>query len=214
MGDRFGFALTGGADFDGDGRSDVVIGSLDGGWPDGGPGSVTVVSGATGAPLRSVSGAAGDQLGHALDLVPDVNGDGVPEIVAGAFHFRGVGHVRLLSGSDLSTLREWRTDVHDDGFGHAVAYVGDLDGDGRPDIAVGAPRSSRDGVEQVGAVYAYCAADGSPVLTHPGRFERGRLGYVVSRLGDADGDGRDEFLAGSSVEDGRPGFVLVLGLAR
>lgn len=78
-------------------------------------------------------------------------------------------------------------------FGAAVARVGDVNGDGFPDLLVGAP--SEDG-DRVGAAYVFSGRDGRPLqrLTHPDAQKQSEFGSAVARLDDADEDGRDDIL--------------------
>ena len=76
--------------------------------------------------------------GNTVAGLNDVNGDGVPDLVVGA---PGADRVQILSGADRNVIR---TITDPDGltgnqFGFAVANLGDVNGDGVDDIAVGAP---------------------------------------------------------------------------
>jgi hypothetical protein len=91
----------------------------------------------------------------------------------------------------------------DDEFGSAIAGIGDLDGNGVADLAVGAPSESADR----GAVWIlFRAADGSILsqrALRPGRdgispFEMPmRFGRSLAYLGDIDGDGAHELAVGA-----------------
>ncbi len=104
------------------------------------------------APLIDERGshvASGDRFGHSIAGIGDLDFDGNPDLVVGAPGTDGSsgavwilmmrqdgtvgGSRRLSNGSDGQlSLR-----AHD-GFGSAVAHLGDIDGDGTTDIAVGA----------------------------------------------------------------------------
>jgi hypothetical protein len=88
-----------------------------------------------------------EPLGGRLTTIPDVNGDGVPDLVsfdelAGreAGGDEAVGRVTVLSGRHGKLLWTLRGEESGDGLGAAVAPAGDVDRDGSPDIAVGAPQ--------------------------------------------------------------------------
>jgi len=89
-------------------------------------------------PLVNPVAMQGAMFGTAVAGIGDVNGDGVGDLVVSAL---GTAEVFVFSGADRSLLRT----IHDpDGltnvrFGVAVAGVGDLNGDGVDDIAVGSP---------------------------------------------------------------------------
>lgn len=60
----------------------------------------------------------------------DVNGDGVPDIVSGAWWYEGPDYVRKHSIGDVAAIDGYHDDFSD--------YPLDVDGDGRPDIITGA----------------------------------------------------------------------------
>ncbi len=85
-GARFGECVDGGGDVDQDGHADVVIGApQDGKTVAGKEGSVTVISGKTGAVIWKAFGdTLGDQLGRAVCNVGDINLDGHADFAAGS----------------------------------------------------------------------------------------------------------------------------------
>lgn len=108
-----------------------------------------------------------------------------------------------------------------DKLGRAVAVDGDLDGDGLPEVAVGAPGHDEVG-EDFGAVYVFLgsqvggavdAADAFVTLratharTDGGMADPDQFGLGLQWLGDIDGDGADELL----VRRGDYGFAVFRG---
>jgi len=90
-------------------------------------------------------------LGHALALVGDVNGDGWADWVAGMPTVDDAGQARLFAGSSagpipVSQLTFWpHPGLNTAGlgeFGHSMAALGDVDGNGIPDLAMGVPRTT------------------------------------------------------------------------
>src|SRR5262249_30286714 len=77
------------------------------------------------------------QIGRSIAFLGDVNGDGVPDYVAGGpatgFSNPGNGHAVVVSGADGSVLFEF-VGATGAGFGTAVESAGDVDGDGVDDV--------------------------------------------------------------------------------
>ncbi|MCE9669109.1 M12 family metallopeptidase [Myxococcus stipitatus] len=186
---RFGSALAAG-DFDGDGRSELAIGSPGqtvGVAPR--AGAVTVLRGdasglvSTGAVAWSQDSAGisdvaevGDGFGSAL-VVEDFDGDGhadlavgVPSESVGAVVGAGLVHVLYGAPGGLSGAREqvWSQagSAVDDGpetldvFGNCLA-TGDFDGDGDAELAVGAPYEDLEWVVDSGVVHVLYSAGAS-----------------------------------------------------
>lgn len=149
------------------------------------------------------------KIGSALAWLPDIDGDGVPDFVAGGpaedpvFQPAGNGHVLVCSGATATILFDWVGDVGA-GFGMAVARAGDANGDGIEDIAVGAP------FEGNGNVFVYSGADGTLLRALSGSTAGSQFGISLASLGDVDGDGVDDFAVGApaNTSGGAP-----LGLA-
>ncbi len=80
-------------------------------------------------------------------------------------------------------------------FGAAVCWMGDLDGNGTDDFAVGAP-----GADFV-SIYATDATGGPPVelrrVSSPFAGGPGSFGFSIARVHDWNGDGIDELLVGA-----------------
>jgi len=155
-GDKFGAALAGGADLDGDGRDDLLVGApsydLDtarnagGAWVFLGP--VLAETDTDGASAVLAFDTAGAAVGSAVDLLPDPEVDGlVDAVVAGPGIVTSggtTGEVWVLPAPVAGTWE--RADARaflrgassSSGAGEALAAVGDLDGDGSPELAVSA----------------------------------------------------------------------------
>lgn len=131
------------------------------------------------------------QLGTDVANWGDANGDGVADLVAGAFADSSyTGLARVFSGWDGSILQSFRGTTTSTGFGYAVDYTGDLDLDGGTDIVVGAYLADSASV--------FSGTSGALLYTYTGP-SKSWFGLSVAGGPDVDGDGIPEFMVGAPV---------------
>jgi hypothetical protein len=126
--------------------------------------------------------------------------------------FKEVGRVALFSGKTGAEIRRLVGDVAGDGFGFSLASLGDLDGDGRAELAVGAFRAP-----DHGAVYVFDGASGKRSKTLHGTALGFEFGWAVANVGDQNDDGVADFAVGDprvydatrEVAENRVGEVVV-----
>ncbi|MCB9883476.1 MAG: FG-GAP repeat protein [Planctomycetes bacterium] len=87
-----------------------------------------------------------------------------------------------------------------DRFGFAVAGLGDINADGFPDYAVGAPGADDVGTD-AGKVVVYSGIDGQELYTILGRTSFDEFGWAIAPVGDLDGDQVQDFLVGAPFAD-------------
>jgi hypothetical protein len=186
---------------------------------------VVVYSGRTGQPMFEIpAGKKEPNFGCTLDGGSDFDGDLRPDILVGSTDPyeppRVGGNVRVYSGRDGSLLRSLVRPTpserlwDEDSFGEVARFIGDLNGDSHPDLIVGAPE---DGAFW-GTAYVLSGLDGKAlhlVEGHcdgqkPGEPDRGdhHVGRTLSRAGDVDRDGTEDFVVGNCPCD-RLQFGLV-----
>ncbi|MCI0406396.1 MAG: integrin alpha [candidate division Zixibacteria bacterium] len=196
---RLGTSVAGVGDVDRDGKADFIIGAP-GGLTD--SGKAYVYSGEKGFLLFRKRGAApGDRLGNSVAGAGDVNGDGHPDFIVGAY-LSGLngpesGAAYLYSGYDGALLFSVYGEAIGDRLGSAVAGAGDVNGDWKADFIVGAYLSDATDTLNVGAAYLYSGADGALLFQKKGLNVGDRLGTSVSGIGEVNGDGNADFIFGS-----------------
>ncbi len=200
----FGMDVATMGDLDGDGVSDYAIGApRDFGL---GPqaGNVRVFSGKTGGLMYLIPNLnPTGRFGLRIDHVEDLNGDGHRDLVIGAhwdstnaFHS---GAAFVHSGIDGANLFAVYGDSEDDIFGITVTGLGDMNGDGVPDFAVGCPREYTDQTSSpAGYVRIYSGVDGRPLANIDGYHADDDFGIEVEGIEDVTGDGIDDFLIGAT----------------
>lgn len=195
----YGSAVTFLGDLDGDGAEAIAIGSPLYFGPTGLAGRVEVRQRWTGTVYTIDGEWFGDQFGSALDRIPDVDGDLIPELVVGAWGSNqgGItaGKVYVFSGASGSLI--W-SHVGQPGerLGFSVAHAGDTHGTGIPSVVVGAPGANGD----TGAAYVLSGLDGSVLVSWTGQNVGDRFGYAVSRAGLIGGDPFEDVLVSSPWE--------------
>ncbi len=153
-----------------------------------------------------------ERLGLSIAAAGDWNGDGVPDILAGVAGDSSKKDsswlVRVFSGKDAA--ESWRAagapgDVSLGG----VAMIGDVDGDGKPDVVVGTPGAAG----KNGAVTALAAKDGAVLWSVKGAAKE-NLGEELYPCADLDGDGVADVVVvspGAAVKGTKGlGYVRVL----
>ncbi|GAB5536119.1 MAG: hypothetical protein Rubg2KO_23680 [Rubricoccaceae bacterium] len=154
------------------------------------------------SPSLDESGIGGQ---NSMSVLGDVNGDGIADLAAGAAgDDNNAGRVYVLSGADGTPLNAFVSprDVEAEGFGDATAGPGDLDGDGTPDLIVGATGADPEGVSGAGRVYAINISTKAVLWTavSPNPTEDGLFGYALATVPDVDGDGVTDIVVGAPDE--------------
>ena len=170
-----------------------------------------------------------DQFGRAVTILRDLDGNGARELAVGA---PGTNSGGLKSGAiwilfrntDGSVAGQLKIDEgkggftgvldYTDAFGSSLACLGDLDGDGNEDLAVGVP-SNDGGLLACGAVLGcnfggywvlFMNPDGSVKAEIPLDLQRNfgagislydHVGLALAPLGDLDGDGVPDLAVGT-----------------
>ena len=218
---EFGRSLAGIGDVNGDGVPDLAVGAAKHGDLSGGiagyqVGRVAVFSGNDGSVLYAVDGLHGSGFfGRSIVALDDQDLDGIPEFAVGAVFGGpgGRGEVTVHSGATGALLRQISGPLTSGTyFGGALGNAGDLDGDSSDDLLVGA-HSLGDGAPQGGGVLIYSTADGALLEMVVGTEPSGHFGFSVAGLGDLDGDGAVELVAGApGLGNSDPGFAGIYSL--
>ncbi|MCI0585608.1 MAG: integrin alpha [Planctomycetes bacterium] len=198
-GDRFGASVAATGDLDGDGVADFIVGASEEGSPPG-TGYARVLSGATGALLFVLPGSLpGEKFGWSTAGPGDLDADGIPDLLVGApqAFLSGPGGAVAFSGANGSVLLNLSGAAVADWFGYALAAAGDADGDGVPDLLVGAPFADPPGILSGGRAYLLSGANGAPLLTLDGATSQERFGASVAATADLDGDAVTDLLVGA-----------------
>ena len=213
-GDQFGWVSAPLADLDGDGLPELVVGAPFHAQSGANRGRIYVYSGGSGVELfHADGGVAQERLGHAVRPAGDLDGDGIEDVLASGPGSAGVaGAARVFSGATGALLLTIGLGVPGDSFGFSCAGLGDVDGDGVPDLAVSAPTDGTAGAS-AGRVVVVSGADGTTVLhTFLGSAPGDLFGSAVARLADMTGDGLPQLVVGASGA-GSGGLAYVFDLA-
>jgi len=209
--ERFGSAITVMPDCDGDGKRDYAIGAP---GRAGDAGRATVFSAANGAEIWHFdSSVAGRQMGAALALVGDANGDGKEDLAIGCPE-PGIGsgyvYVRDHANVGLFNLYGPQFDCR---FGSAISRAPDLNGDGKFDLLVGAPLYDAfllgQTVVDCGQGLSFSGANGASLGTFNTYAVGGRLGSSIALLLDTNADGFNDFAFGAPTWSNATGYVQV-----
>ncbi len=232
FGDRFGRAVGGVGDVDGDGFDDIMVSGYFHDIVFENEGGLIVYEGSAAGPSlhhdwTALGGGTGAGLGWGAGAAGDVNGDGYADVLGGAPKFdagNGIeGQLMVYYGSadSLPGTPSWTYRMGDSGseLGRSVGAAGDVNGDGYDDIIAGA-RNADDpaGVLKAGAALVFLgSAEGlaeTPVWTTFGDHSLSFYGNYVAGIGDINGDGFDDIAVGSPGAQSFTGQVhIFLGSA-
>ncbi|XP_010789410.1 integrin alpha-4 [Notothenia coriiceps] len=166
--------------------------------------------------LRVASEVSGSELGSYFGsslLAVDLNADGLSDLLVGAPMATGVtreeGRVHVYINQGQAKLMEAEfqlsgSDAYAARFGETIADLGDIDDDGYPDVAVGAPQED----ELRGAVYIYNGRKDGISPTPSQRITGSTLGRDLRMFGqslnsgiDIDDNGYNDVAVGAFLSD-------------
>lgn len=238
-GSESGFSVANAGDVDGDGIDDLIIGAhrataagrdLAGssyivfGSVQGFGASLDLATPGANRITRIDGGQANGLSGFSVAGAGDVNGDGIDDVIIGApgaeatyvvFGAAG-GLPPVVNLAGLNGTNGFRlagaAGTSDEGF--SVAGIGDINGDGIDDLAIGAPATAASGAA-AGATFAVfgsatpfaasldlaaLALTAGFVISGSGAGDQ--AGFAVAGAGDVNGDGLDDLIIGARLNDG------------
>jgi len=167
-----------------------------------------------------------DYFGGSVASLGDLDDDNVPDIAVGAYKdddgAGSSGAVWILFLNTDGTVKSYQKISSttggfsgnldtSDSFGYSVASLGDLDGDGVTDIAVGATEDDDGGTNQGAVWILFLNTDGTvkdyqKISETEGGFtgvlsSSDAFGYSIASLGDLDGDGYGDIAVGAAEDD-------------
>ncbi len=224
-------------DVDGDGLTDLLVGADAADWTFGDVGEVRIFRGQSGAffedePSWTLRGPIGGDRAGSTVGVCDVNGDGLQDVIVGAFvaedrdvedYPSSLGALQVHLGTAFGPSADanpTRYGVLPDGngwtptadlrIGELGMATGDVDGDGLCDVLVGSPFASLDDVAvNRGLAFLYKGSTSESLSKNPHRIFTVRdtleVGSELGReveLADVDGDGLDDIILAAPYRDG------------
>jgi len=240
--DMFGSAIGGGADWDGNGVPDLIAGAA---WDDdkslnaGAVYSLLMNPAHTVRSSAKISGTVGggpstlgyqSRFGTSVAVLGDVDGDGTDDVLVGApwvtvygSYRSGQAYVLFMNSSGQAEDHEETNPFNmiglapSDYFGASACPVGDMDGDGVPDVAVGAPG---DPSSKAGKIYVLTlwedgvvtwpfviddVTTGGPSLSVGDEF-----GHAVSCFANLDGVGEFDLAVGAPGDGAGAVYILFI----
>jgi hypothetical protein len=165
-----------------------------------------------------------EQVGWAVAGGGDVNGDLLADFATGSRLFPlsiAAGRALVFFGGrtpDAAPDVVLNGEFGGDWFGSAVALVGDMNGDGFDEIAVGAPFADPlvDGspASAAGKAYVFFGGrppSGAPALVAEGAHRDEQLGHALAAAGDVNADGLGDLIVGGHFHN--PGGARAAGRA-
>ncbi|MEO5362280.1 MAG: DUF4347 domain-containing protein [Magnetococcus sp. DMHC-8] len=183
---------------------------------------------------------AGDLAGCSVSTAGDVNGDGIADIVIGAYGYdsgKGAAYVvfgktdlgsagtialNALGGSDGFRLNGSLAGTLGEYAGVSVSRAGDINGDGFGDLIVGAKYASQDGTNYTGASYVVfgttsfaatlnlSSLNGTAGVRLDGVSDGDQAGRAVGAAGDINGDSFADLLVGAPGSSAGAGASYVV----
>jgi hypothetical protein len=193
-GEEMGSAIAVPGDLNGDGSLDFVVSSPGLGGKAGKQcGGIRAYSGRSRQLLFEIEGPKrGGRMGEVLATLPDLDGDQIPDFMAGS---RNSGMVLVISGAFGDVIYQHEGNRGSQ-FGAALSSIGDINRDRVPDYVIGEPLASGEKTES-GKVHIYSGKDGSVIRIIEGTEQGGRLGTSLAPLDVGDSGGGPDLLAGA-----------------